>query len=68
MKDIAFRAKELAVWERTFPQASSVPLSGVGHFVQEEAPADLASAVTRFLSEAESDRRFAARPRPVRAA
>jgi haloalkane dehalogenase len=53
MKDIAFRAKELEQWERTFPEARSVRLSEVGHFVQEEAPTELAAAVTRFLSESE---------------
>lgn len=49
MKDIAFREKELKRWEATFPKAQSVRLSSVGHFVQEEAPEELAAAVVPFL-------------------
>jgi haloalkane dehalogenase len=51
MKDIAFREKELKQWERTFPEARSIRLSSVGHYVQEEAPAELAAAVVPFLKE-----------------
>lgn len=50
MKDIAFREKELKQWERAFPQAQSVHLDTVGHYVQEEAPDDLANAVVPFLA------------------
>lgn len=51
MKDIAFREKELKQWERTFPAARSIRLQTVGHYVQEEAPAELAAAVGPFLTE-----------------
>ena len=51
MKDIAFRDKELKRWEQTFPEARSVRLDTVGHFVQEEAPDALADAVIPFLAE-----------------
>lgn len=51
MKDIAFREKELQRWERRFPEAQTVRLSSVGHFVQEEAPDELAEAVVPFLRE-----------------
>jgi haloalkane dehalogenase len=51
MKDIAFREKELKRWESTFPKAQSVRLSSVGHYVQEEAPAELAGSVVAFLKE-----------------
>ena len=51
MKDIAFREKELKRWERAFPEARTVRLSSVGHFVQEEAPDELAAAVVPFLKE-----------------
>lgn len=54
MKDIAFRDKELKRWEATFPQAQSVRLSSVGHYVQEEAPAELAASVVPFLRETAS--------------
>ena len=51
MKDVAFRDKELKRWERTFPEARSVRLGSVGHFVQEEAPNALAKAVILFLAQ-----------------
>ena len=51
MKDIAFRKKELKRWERTFPDARTIRLSSVGHFVQEEAPDELGKAVFSFLGE-----------------
>lgn len=51
MKDIAFRDKELKRWEQTFPEAQSVRLDTVGHFVQEEAQSELADVVVSFLSE-----------------
>lgn len=51
MKDMAFRAKELERWKRAFPEARSVPLTTVGHFVPEEAPEELAAAVVPFLGE-----------------
>jgi haloalkane dehalogenase len=53
MKDIAFREKELKRWEQTFPDAWSVRLATVGHFVQEEAPGELAEAVVSFLAATE---------------
>ena len=49
MKDIAFRKKELQRWERIFPQARTARVSSAGHFVQEEAPDELAEAVIPFL-------------------
>jgi haloalkane dehalogenase len=49
MKDIAFREKELKVWEQALPTAQTVRLATVGHFVQEEAPDELAAAVVPFL-------------------
>jgi len=51
MKDIAFRKKELRRWEGVFPDARTIRLSSVGHFVQEEAPGALADAVLSFLQE-----------------
>jgi haloalkane dehalogenase len=53
MKDIAFRKKELARWEKTFPDATVVRLNAVGHFPQEEAPQELADAVASFLAKTE---------------
>lgn len=51
MKDIAFREKELNRWEQAFPDARTVRLESVGHFVQEEAPDQLAEAVAAFLGD-----------------
>jgi haloalkane dehalogenase len=53
MKDIAFRDKELKRWKQTFPEARSMRLATVGHYVQEEAPNELAEAVIPFLEETE---------------
>ncbi len=49
MKDIAFREKELRRWQQVFPGAETIRLQSVGHFVQEEAPEELADAVETFL-------------------
>jgi haloalkane dehalogenase len=51
MGDIAFREKELKRWQCTFPEARSIRLSSVGHYLQEEAPDELAAAVVPFLRE-----------------
>jgi len=51
MKDIAFRKKELERWEQTFPDAQSIHLKGVGHFVQEEAPEELGAAISSFCKQ-----------------
>ena len=51
MKDIAFRRRELKKWMEIFPQARTVRLPSVGHFVQEEAPDELAEAVVSFLQD-----------------
>jgi len=50
MEDVAFREKELKTWLRAFPQARIVRLLRVGHFVQEEAPEELAVAVEDFFA------------------
>jgi haloalkane dehalogenase len=55
MKDVAFRDRELKRWEQTFPEARSVRLATVGHFVQEEAPDELAEAVIPFLAERDEE-------------
>jgi haloalkane dehalogenase len=50
MQDVAFREKELLRWQSALPHAHTVKLPGVGHFVQEEAPQELGSAVAEFLA------------------
>ena len=54
MKDIAFREKELKQWQRAFPGARTVRLDTVGHYVQEEAPAELSRALAGFLQSTAS--------------
>lgn len=49
MKDIAFRPKELRTWAEALPNAQVVELPDVGHFVQEEAVAELELAMKGFL-------------------
>ena len=49
MKDAAFREKELQRWQNALPNSHTVQLETVGHFVQEEAPEELAQAVAAFL-------------------
>lgn len=44
-KDIAFREKERARFATIFPRARTIALSGAGHCVQEESPAELAAAI-----------------------
>jgi haloalkane dehalogenase len=51
MKDIAFREQELRRWEHAFPDARVVRLDSVGHFVQEEAPTVLGTAIEQFIAE-----------------
>ncbi|MBB3192589.1 alpha/beta fold hydrolase [Halomonas cerina] len=53
MKDMAFRATELKRWEQAFPEARSVRLDSVGHFVPEEAPDELVEALETFLAATE---------------
>jgi len=51
MKDVAFREKELKRWQQVLPNSLTLRLNTVGHFVPEEAPEELAEAVTAFLAE-----------------
>lgn len=43
--DIAFRAKELAHFERLFDSVQVQVLKGAGHFIQEEAPDEMVQAI-----------------------
>jgi pimeloyl-ACP methyl ester carboxylesterase len=49
MKDSACREKALRQWRHAFPVARTVQLTTVSHFVQEEAPGEVAAAVVPFL-------------------
>lgn len=48
--------KELTHWEMMFPHACTVQVPHAGHFVQEEAPDELADAAISFLKETVSAR------------
>lgn len=50
MKDIAFREKELNIWMDTFPGAKVVRFEDVGHFIAEEKPEELISAIKNLNS------------------
>lgn len=50
-KDIAFREKELAVWQNLFDQAEVQRFDNVGHFVQEELGPALCPLIERFLAQ-----------------
>jgi haloalkane dehalogenase len=47
-RDPAFRAAARQRWERTFPNHETVMLHGAGHYLQEDAPDEVADAVLRW--------------------
>ena len=47
-RDIAFREKERARFAASFARAESLVVSGAGHYMQEEAPVEIATAIQRF--------------------
>ena len=49
--DIAFREKERARFEASFARAASLVVPGAGHYMQEEAPREIATALERFWPE-----------------
>jgi haloalkane dehalogenase len=44
-KDIAFREPERKRWEQIFPNHRTVILEGAGHYIQEDAPEEIVSAI-----------------------
>jgi haloalkane dehalogenase len=44
-KDVAFREAERRRWQEIFPQHEIVLLEGAGHYMQEDAPAEIVAAV-----------------------
>lgn len=49
MKDIAFREKELAQWSTALPHARVIRFPDAGHFVAEEKPDELATAIQDLI-------------------
>jgi haloalkane dehalogenase len=44
-RDVAFRDAERRRWEATFPDHHTVILKGAGHYLQEDAAADVVAAI-----------------------
>lgn len=47
-RDVAFRKPELERFERLFPRRRTVLLHGAGHYIQEDAPEEIAAAIERW--------------------
>jgi len=50
LKDTAFRPHQLEKWRRELPDAAILALDNVGHWPHEEAPSEVAEAITEFLT------------------
>jgi haloalkane dehalogenase len=55
-RDPAFRARERHRFEKAFPKAETVALHGAGHFIQEDAPDEIASAIRRRWARSIAER------------
>lgn len=55
-RDVVFGADTLAAWRQDLPRASVIELPGAGHFVQEDAPEQLATALIAFLARQDRPR------------
>ena len=44
-KDVAFREPERRRWEQAFPDHRTVMLDGAGHYIQEDAPEEIITAI-----------------------
>jgi haloalkane dehalogenase len=51
-KDVAFGARERRRWEELFPDHRTVLLEGAGHYMQEDAPEEIVSAIRDWRSPA----------------
>jgi len=49
LKDSAFRPAQLERWRRELPNASVLALDNAGHWPHEEAPSEVAEAISEFL-------------------
>jgi haloalkane dehalogenase len=48
-RDVAFRVPERKRWETVFPTHETVLLEGAGHYAQEDAAAEIVSAILAFM-------------------
>jgi haloalkane dehalogenase len=44
-KDVAFKEPERRRWEQIFPDHRTVILEGAGHYIQEDSPEEIVSAI-----------------------
>ncbi|WP_407354834.1 alpha/beta fold hydrolase [Methanolobus sp. WCC5] len=51
MKDIAFRKKEMDRWAGAFPDAKVIRFRNAGHFISEEEPGELISAIRGYFAD-----------------
>jgi haloalkane dehalogenase len=51
MKDIAFRKKEMDRWAGAFPDAKVIRFPNAGHFISEEEPGELISAIRGYFAD-----------------
>jgi haloalkane dehalogenase len=51
-KDVAFRARERKRWEDFFPDHRTVILEGANHYIQEDAPEEITSAIREWSGAA----------------
>jgi haloalkane dehalogenase len=48
-RDVAFRHRERRRWEELFPDHRTVLLEGAVHYIQEDAPEEIAAAIVSWL-------------------
>jgi haloalkane dehalogenase len=48
-RDVAFREPERKRWETVFPTHETVLLEGAGHYAQEDAAAEIVTAILAFM-------------------
>lgn len=56
LKDSAFRPHQLEKWRSILPEAQVATIADAGHWPHEEAPAEVADLIARFLSGTSVDR------------
>lgn len=46
--DVAFRDRERRRWEEVFPDHRTVELEDAGHYIQEDAPGEIVTAIREW--------------------
>jgi haloalkane dehalogenase len=50
-KDVAFGDRERKRWEQLFPDHQTVVLEGAGHYIQEDAPEEIVTAIRNWSAQ-----------------